>query len=413
MLTDRALRQLKPRSKLYRVADRDGLCIEVTPQGTKLWRYRYRVGGVEKMISLRASYPETGLAAARSLRDAQRRILRGGVDPSFQRRRDKAIGAIARANTFEAVAREWLLTKSPEWVEDHIQKVRNWLEQHVFPILGTQPIADIEAPDILAMLRKLTTRGTLNTAGRVRQTVSAIFRYAIATGRAQRDPAADLRDALPSPTKKNFASITEPKAVGELLRAIDGYQGSPIVLAALKLSPLVFVRPGELRGAEWSEFDLDAAEWRIPASRRKLRKAAKTNPRTPPHVVPLSTQAVAILRELHALTGSRSFVFPGVREGRRPMSENTVNAALRRLGYAKEQMTGHGFRHLASTLLNELGWRPDAIEEQLAHSDPNKIRGVYNKATYLEERRRLMQAWADHLDGLRAGAEVVPLRRIA
>jgi integrase len=413
MLTDRALRQLKPRSKLYRVADRDGLCIEVTPQGTKLWRYRYRVGGVEKMISLRASYPETGLAAARSLRDAQRRILRGGVDPSFQRRRDKAIGTIARANTLEVVAREWLLTKSPEWVEAHIQKVRNWLEQHVFPILGTQPIADIEAPDILAMLRKLTTRGTLNTAGRVRQTVSAIFRYAIATGRAQRDPAADLRDALPGPTKKNFASITEPKAVGELLRAIDGYQGSPIVLAALKLSPLVFVRPGELRGAEWSEFDLDTAEWRIPAPRRKLRKAAKVDPRTPPHVVPLSIQAVAILRELHALSGSRRFVFPGVREGRRPMSENTVNAALRRLGYAKEQMTGHGFRHLASTLLNELGWRPDAIEEQLAHSDPNKIRGTYNKATYLEERRRMMQAWADDLDGLRAGAEVVPLRRIA
>jgi len=413
MLTDRALRQLKPRSKLYRVADSDGLCIEVTPQGAKLWRYRYRVGGVEKMISLRASYPETSLADARVLRDAQRRILRSGVDPSFQRRRDKAIGAIARANTFEAVAREWLLTKSPEWVEDHTQKVRNWLEQHVFPILGTQPISDIEAPDILAMLRKLTTRGTLNTAGRVRQTVSAIFRYAIATGRAQRDPAADLRDALPSPTKKNFASITEPKAVGELLRAIDGYQGSPIVLAALKLSPLVFVRPGELRGAEWSEFDLDAAEWRIPASRRKLRKAAKANPRTPPHVVPLSTQAVDVLRELHALTGSRRFVFPGVREGRRPMSENTVNAALRRLGYAKEQMTGHGFRHLASTLLNELGWRPDAIEEQLAHSDPNKIRGTYNKAKYLEERRRLMQAWADHLDGLRAGAEVVPIRRIA
>jgi integrase len=245
----------------------------------------------------------------------------------------------------------------------------------------------------------------------VRQTVSAIFRYAIVTGRAKRDPAADLRGALPKTTATNFAAITEPAAIGELLRAIEGFQGTPVTLAALRLAPLVFCRPGELRGALWSEFDLEAAEWRIPPSRRKLRKAAKENPRTPPHIVPLSTQAVAILRELRALTGTRPFVFPGVRDARRPMSENTVNAALRRIGYTTEQMTGHGVRHMASTRLNELGWRADAIEEQLSHSDPNKIRGTYNKAKYLDERRRMMQAWADYLDGLRHGAEIVPIRR--
>jgi integrase len=413
VLTDKAIQKLKPRDKLYRVADNGGLCIEVTPNGTKLWRYRYRADGIEKMISLRAAYPETSLAKARDLRDAQRKILREGIDPSFKRKRDKLLGAITSANTFEAVGREWLQKMSPEWVPEHTEKVRNWLEQHVFPLMGKVPIAEIEAPEVLAMLRKLTTRGTFNTAGRVRQTVSAIFRYAIATSRAKHDPAAELRDALPRASTTNFASITEPVAVGELLRAIDGFQGTPITLAALRLAPLVFCRPGELRAAEWSEFDLEAAVWNIPASRRKLRKAAKESPRTPPHIVPLSSHAVVILRELQLLTGGGLFVFPGVRDQRRPMSENTINAALRRLGYTTEQMTGHGFRHMASTRLNELGWRADAIEEQLAHTDPNKIRGVYNKAKYLDERHRMMQAWADYLDTLRIGANAIPIKRSA
>jgi integrase len=260
------------------------------------------------------------------------------------------------------------------------------------------------------MLRKLVARGTLNTAGRVRETVSAVFRFAIATGRAKRDPAADLRGALPTPAKKNFASLTEPKDVAGLLRAIEGYQGSPVTLAALRLAPLVFQRPGELRAAEWAEFDLGAAEWRIPAARQKLKKAAKENPRTPPHIVPLSKQAVAILRELYRLTGRGRYLFPGVRTRQRPMSDNTVNAALRRLGYTTEQMTGHGFRHMASTRLNELGWNPDAIERQLSHRDPNEIRGTYNQAQYLGERKKMMQAWADYLDALRTGAKVVPIR---
>jgi integrase len=411
MLTDRKLRQLKPRATLYRVADADGLCVEVTPNGSMLWRYRYRAGGAQKMIGLRASFPDTGLAAARVLRDEQRSILRQGVDPSSKRKRDKVTGAIAAATTFEAVAKEWVATKEKEWMPGNTLRTTNWLEQHAYPVIGATPIAELEAPEILAMLRKIVKRGTLETAERVRNVVSTVFRYAIATGRAKRDPAADLRGTLPRADSKNFAALVEPDDVAELLRAIEGYQGHPVSIAALRLAPLVFQRPGELRLSRWEEFDLDAAEWRIPAVRRKLLKAAKMNPRTPPHIVPLSTQAVAILRELHALTGKTGFVFPGVRDARRPISENTVNAGLRRLGYTKEQMTGHGFRHMASTRLNELGWRADAIEEQLSHRDPNKVRGIYNQAKYLDERRKMMQAWADYLDGLRSGANVVPIRR--
>jgi len=283
----------------------------------------------------------------------------------------------------------------------------------VFPWIGRRPIAELEAPELLSVLRRLVTRGTLNTAGRVRETISAIFRYAIATGRVQRNPAADLRDALPKATQKNFAALTNPAEVAELLRAIDGYQGLPVTFSALRLSPLLFQRPGEIRAMEWSELDLDAAEWRIPPSRRKLRKAAKENPRTLPHIVPLSTQAVQILRELQRLTGDGKLVFPSVRSRQRPMSDNTVNGALRRLGYSKEQMTGHGFRHMASTLLNELGWNPDAIERQLSHRDRDEVRGTYNLAQYMAERREMMQGWADYLDALKTGANVVPIRKRA
>lgn len=377
----------KPRAKKYKLAAGGGLYLEVMPTGAKYWRWKYRHAGKEKRIAL-GVFPDVSLADARQRRDEERAKLREGEDPAAQRRAKKLAAHMAAENSFEAVAGEWLATKKNEWTDDQQTKVGAWLEQHVFPWIGAMPIAELEAPEILAMLRKLVVRGTLHTAGRVRQTVSAVFRYAIATGRAKRDPAADLRDALPKASAQNFAALTEPQDVAQLLRAIDGYQGQPVTLAALRLAPLVFQRPGELRAAAWSEFDLDAAEWKIPAARRKLRKAAKTSRSTPPHIVPLSTQAVVILRDLH-----------------RPMSENTVNATLRRLGYSTEQMTGHGFRHMASTRLNELGWRPDAIEEQLSHADPNKIRGTYNKAKYLAEHRDMMQAWADYLDGLRDGVD--------
>jgi len=411
-LTAVAVRSAAPREKPYKLAAGGGLYLEVMPTGARYWRWKYRHAGKEKRVAL-GVYPEVSLEDARRRRDEQRALLRDGIDPMAKRRARKLSSQISAENSFESVAKEWLATKSPEWVDDHTEKVANWLDQHVFPALGPTPISEIEAPEILATLRKLVTRGTIDTAGRVRQTISAIFRYAIATGRAKRDPAHDLRDALPRAESRNFAAITEPAQIGALLRAIDGFQGTVTVLAALKLSPLVFVRPGELRGAQWSEIDLDAAEWRIPASRRKLRKFAKANPRTPPHVVPLSTQAVAILRDLHKLTGTGELVFPGVRDRRRPLSDNTVNAGLRRLGYTTEDMTGHGFRHMASTRLNELGWSPDAIERQLSHRDQNEIRGTYNLAQYLDERRRMMQAWADYLDGLRQDADVVPIKRRA
>ncbi|MES2404922.1 MAG: integrase arm-type DNA-binding domain-containing protein [Pseudomonadota bacterium] len=411
-LTALATRKAEPRHKPYKLAAGGGLYLEVMPTGAKYWRWKYRYGGKEKRIAL-GVFPEISLARAGELRDEARAQLRGGIDPASQRKLDKLAGHLAAENSFEAIAREWLDTRSGEWMPDQSTKVRAWLENHVFPWIGDKPVAELEAPEVLSMLRRLVKRGTLNTAGRIRETVSAIFRYAIATGRAKRDPAADLRDALPKADARNFAAIIEPKEVAELLRAIDGYQGHPVTLAALRLAPLLFQRPGELRAMEWSEVDLDEAEWRIPSSHRKLRKAAKENPRTPPHIVPLASQAVAILRELQRLTGNGPLVFPGVRTRHRPMSENTVNAALRRLGYTTEQMTGHGFRHMASTRLNELGWNPDAIERQLSHRDRDSIRGTYNLAQYMDERQRMMQAWADYLDALKQGSNVVPIRKVA
>ncbi len=411
-LTTVAANKAQPRDKPFRLAAGGGLYLEVTPTGAKYWRWKYRHAGKEKRVAL-GVFPGVSLADARQRRDDERAKLRDGTDPLAHRKKQKILAQLADANSFEAVGREWLATKQGEWVPIHTAKVLAWLEQHVFPTIGALPIAELEAPDVLAMLRRLVQRGTLNTAGRVREVVSAIFRYGIATGRCKRNPAADLRDALPKVSAKNFAAITEPSAVAELLRAIDGYQGHPVTLAALRLSPLLFQRPGELRGMAWSEVDLDAGEWSIPATRRKLRKAAKENPRTAPHVVPLCAQAVAILRDLHSLTGKGTLVFPGVRDVRRPMSENTVNAGLRRLGYTTEQMTGHGFRHMASTRLNELGWNPDAIERQLSHRDKDAIRGTYNLAQYMAERRMMMQAWADYLDALKTGSNVTPIKRKA
>ena len=386
--------------------------LEVMPTGAKYWRWKYRYGGKEKRIAL-GVYPEISLARAGELRDEARAQLRNRIDPAAKRKLDKLANHLSAENTFAAIGREWLETKTGEWVPEHTAKIRAWLENHVFPWIGDKPIADLEAPEVLSMLKRMVTRGTLNTAGRVRETVSAIFRYGVATGRAKRDPAADLRDALPRADARNFAALTEPNDVAELLRAIDGYQGHPSTLAALRLSPYVFQRPGEIRGMAWSEIDLEAAEWRIPAARRKLRRAAKENPRTPPHAVPLATQAVQILRDHQRLTGSGPLVFPGVRSSRRPLSENTINGALRRLGYTTEQMTGHGFRHMASTRLNELGWNPDAIERQLSHRDRDSIRGTYNLAQYKDERRRMMQAWADYLDALKTDSNVVPIRKYA
>lgn len=397
MLTDNAIRSAKPREKPYKLFDERGLFLLVTPSGGRWWRLKFRVAGKEKLLSL-GVYPDVTLKSARELRDDARRELAGGVDPSAKRKAEK----VAEADSFEAVAREWFAKFSANWAETHSEKIIRRLEADIFPWLGSRSVGQITAPELLTCVRRIEGRGALDTAHRALQNCGQIFRYAVATNRAERNPAADLRGALPPVNGGHFASITDPMAIGALLRDIDGYQGTFVGRCALRLVPFVFVRPGELRKAEWSEFDLDKAEWRIPAERMKARVM---------HIVPLSTQAVEILRELHPLTGAGRYVFPSLRTAERPMSENTINGALRRLGYSGDQMTGHGFRSMASTLLNEQGWNRDAIERQLAHGERDEVRAAYNYAQYLPERRKMMQAWADYLDGLRTGGNVVPLKR--
>ncbi len=394
-LSDAAVRNSKATDKPRKLSDERGLYLLVTKAG-KYWRFDYRHDGRRRTLAV-GVYPDVTLAQARERRDQARALLADGADPSAAKQARKA----ATENSFEAVAREWHAKFSPGWVPHHADKIIKRFEREVFPWIGNRPIAGISAPDLLAVLRRIEARNALDSAHRVHQNCGKVFRYAVATGRALRDPSGDLRGAIPPAVERHHPTITEPKRVGELLRAIAGYSGSYITRYALQLAPLVFVRPGELRKAEWSEFDLDKAEWRIPAHKMKMKAV---------HIVPLSIQALAILAELHALTGDGKYVFPGARTNDRHMSENTVNAGLRRLGYAVGDMTGHGFRSMASTLLNEQGWNRDAIERQLAHAERDDIRAAYNYAEHLPERRKMMQAWADYLDKLKTGADVIPLR---
>lgn len=399
-LTVVAARNAQPREKPYKLAAGSGLYLEVMPTGARYWRLKYRFSGKEKRLAL-GVFPEISLADARTAVEKARALLREGVDPSAKRKADNLARRIAHDNTFEGVAREWL-SKQGHMAPATYEKSVWMLETLAFPWLGGRPIAEITAPELLAVLRRVEARGKLETAQRLKQRCGQIFRYAVATGRLERDPSSDLRGALATPKTKNRAAITEPAKIGELLRAIDGYSGNLITASALKLAPLTFVRPGELRSAEWAEFDLDGAEWRIPAAKMKMREE---------HVVPLSMQAVEILRELQPLTGSGRYLFPSIRSPKQPMSENTINAALRRLGYTVAEMTAHGFRAMASTRLNEIGFPVDHIERQLAHAERNKVRKAYNRAQYLAERRKMMQVWANYLDGLRESANVIPLRR--
>lgn len=395
-LTDLAIRSAKPKVKPYKLADERGLFLLVHPNGGRYWRFKYRFDGKEKLLAF-GVYPDVPLKDAREKRDVARRQVVAGIDPSDHRKAHKSAKDAAASNTFEIVAREWFAKHSPNWVASHSDKIIRRFEKDIFPWLGHRPIADIKAPELLTALRRIESRGALETAHRAMQNCGQVFRYAVATGRAERDPSGDLRGALPPARPTHHPSITEPKAIGAMLRAIDGYHGSLVTKCALKLAPLVFVRPGELRKAEWSEFNWDAAEWRIPASRMKMREQ---------HIVPLSSQAVSVLKELQPLTGDGRYVFPGARTNGRPMSENTVNAALRRLGYTSNEMTGHGFRSIASTHLNEQGWHRDAIERQLAHAERDEIRAAYNYAEHLPERKRMMQAWADYLEALAKGTVV-------
>jgi integrase len=396
-LSEARIRSAKPRERPYKLYDERGLFLLVTPTGGRLWRLRYRIGNLEKLISLGA-YPDVPLKRAREKRDEARRLVADEIDPSADRKAKRA----AMLVTFEGVAQEWLELQSKSLAPETISILGARLNSGLYPYLGSRPMGSITAQELLSALRRIEARGRNETAHRVRALAGRVFRYAVATGRAQHDVAADLRDALAPVKSKNFASVTDPIRVGELMRAIDGYSGHPVTALALKLAPLVFVRPGELRQAEWMEFDLEGAEWRIPAARMKMGEL---------HVVPLAHQAITLLEELRPFARGGRYVFPSLRSRDRPMSNNTINGALRRLGYTTEEQTAHGFRTMASTLLNEQGYPPDVIELQLAHTERNKVRAAYNKAQRLSERRKLMQAWADYLDGLRAGAQVIPLRR--
>ena len=397
MLTERAIRNFKPQSKTKRLFDSGGLYLEVSASGNKWWRLKYRYAGKEKRLAL-GVFPRVTLKEARNARDDARRMLDKGNDPGQARKVEKAARSELTADSFEAVAREWFAKFSPNWAETHANKIRTRLETDVFPWLGSRPIRQITAPELLGVVRRIEGRGALDTAHRALLNSGQVFRYAVATGRAERDPSGDLKGALPPAKGKHYATITDPKAIGALLRAIDGYQGDHVTRCALKLAPLLFVRPGELRRAEWAEIDFDKAEWRLPAEKMKARV---------PHVVPLSVQAVTVLRDLAPLTGAEKYLFPGLRGRGRAMSENTVNAALRRMGYTKGEMTGHGFRSMASTILNEQGWHRDAIERQLAHGERDAVRAAYNYAEHLPERRKMMQAWANYLEGLKTGASIV------
>ena len=399
-LTDTAIRTAKPADKPRKMADEKGLYLLLQPTGGRLWRFDYRFEGKRKTLALGA-YPDVTLKAARERLGDARTLLADGVDPSLNRKAQNAAKATSAANSFEVVAREWFAKFKPQWTDGHSEKILARLERDIFPWVGGRPIADVKAPEILACLRRVEKRGAIETAHRALQNCGQVFRYGIATGRVERDIAADLRGALPPVKQTHRAAITEPKAIGELMRAIDGYSGSLVTVCAMKLAPLVFLRPGELRQAQWSEIDLDRAEWNIPAERMKMRE---------PHLVPLSTQAITILREIQALTGDGTYIFPSPRTRSRPMSNNAILSALRRMGYAKEEMSGHGFRAMARTILDEvLNIRPDYIEHQLAHAvkDPNGR--AYNRTAHLAERRAMMQQWSDYLDKLKAGADVIPL----
>jgi integrase len=396
MLTNKEILAARPRERPYKVADGEGLFLIVNPDGRRWWRFRYYYEGRERSLSF-GGYPLITLQEARIKRNDARKSIYNGIDPGAQRRAARA----GLDNTFEVIAREWLALQKPKFAEKTYEKTDEktvWtFETLTFPFIGKRPIDRIAPLDVLKLLRRIESRGAHHTAHRTKQRIGQVMRFAVATGRASRDVTADLRGALAPVRAKHHAAIVEPAQIAQLLRAIDSFEGQLTTGYALKLAPLLFVRPGELRHAEWSEFDLDGPEplWRIPAEKMKMREA---------HLVPLASQAVALLKEVREISGRWQYVFPSLRTRLRPMSENTINGALRRLGYSREEMTGHGFRTLASTSLNEQGWNSDLIELQLAHAERDPVRAAYNRALRLTERRKMMQAWADHLVRLKEGA---------
>lgn len=406
-LSEVQVRNAKPKEADYKLMDGFGLFLLVTTSGGKLWRFDYRYGGKRKCIAF-GTYPTISLTEARGRREEARKLLANGVDPSDVKKAQKAARAESAANSFEVVALEWH-GKQTQWSDSHRDRVLQALNRDVFPWIGARPISEIKASEILSLLRRVEDRGALDTAHRVRTYCSQVFRYAISTVRAERNPANDLVGALPQPEKRNFASIVDPKEIAPLLRMIDGYSGTFVVKSALRLAPLLFLRPGELRQTEWSEVDLENAEIKIPLARIKLPKSEKMLHKKEFHYVPLSAQAVAVLTELKAFTGNSPYVFPSGRSFHRCMSENAVNAALRRMGIdTKEEICGHGFRAMARTVLEEhLGWNEKFMELQLAHAVKGPHGRAYNRTSHLAERKKMMQAWADYLDELKSRARVI------
>jgi len=401
-LSEVKIRNAKSRENEYKLFDGGGLFLLVTPSGGKLWRFRYFFDKKEKKLAL-GTYPEISLLDARKRRDDARKLLANNVDPGAVRKAQKQ-AKVEETETFEVVAREWHDRFTPTWTIGHAGTIMDRLTRDLFPWIGKRPIAEIKASELLSAMRRVESRGALESAHRIRTICGQVFRYAVSTGRAERDPSIDLKGALPQPQEKHRAAITEPVEVGKLLRSIDDYSGSFVVKCALKIAPLVFVRPGELRHMEWTELDFENAQWNIPAGKMKMKE---------PHLVPLSTQAIEILKELQGLTGTSRYCFPSGRSFDRALSDNAILSALRRMGYAKDEMSGHGFRAMARTILDEvLQVRPDFIEHQLAHAvrDPNGR--AYNRTAHLNERRKMMQQWADYLDQLRVGAKVLPFRKV-
>jgi integrase len=393
-----AIKAAKGRGKSYKLTDADGLYLLVTPAGRRYWRMNYRHLGKQKTLSF-GVWPDTGLAEARAERDAARKVLARDGDPAEQIKLERIAATVAAANSFKAVGDEWLAKAEREGRSAVTMKKLRWLLDFIYASIGTRPVTTITAQELLMMLRKMESKGRYETAKRLRSTCSQVFRYAIATARAERDVAADLRGALIAPKAVHRAAITTPKGAGALLRAIETFEGHPNTRAALRLLPHVFVRPGELRFSEWADFDFEKAVWIIPPHKTKMRRA---------HTIPLSTQVLDILASIEHDADYSRFLFPSLRSVDRPMSENTINAALRRMGFAQEEMTGHGFRAMAATLLNEMGlWHPDAIERQLAHCENNAVRRAYTRGEYWDERVRMMQHWSDHLDFLRDGAKLL------
>lgn len=389
-LTDTALRAAKPTEKAQKLFDGNGLYLMITPTGTKSWRLKYRFQGKEKLISL-GPYPTVSLKEARERATAARKTLESGTDPSAERKREKNM----TQNTFEMVAREWHAMKSAKWTASYAEATLNRMQRNLFPFIGSRPVNEVTAPEILTLLRKVEARGQVGTAHALKHVCSGVMRYAIATGRAERDPAADLRGALAPHLKKHRPALTAPESVGNLMHSIYNYQGSLVVRSALQLLALTFCRSVEIREAEWKEFDFDDKLWRIPAERMKMKRD---------HLVPLSRQAIAVLEKLRTYSGKGQYVFPSYRSEAVPFGKTALQKAIKVMGFERDEMCPHGFRSMASTLLNELGYNADWIERQLAHIPHGQVRGIYNRAEYLQERRKMMDEWADYLDGLRKKA---------